>query len=76
MVVGRLRAVRLSGHPLFFIISDSTDKIFLVRASYMEIYNEGVYDLLAEVGKSIKESQLTFVKVLVRYYGMSNSRGR
>ena len=34
---------------IFNTIKESQDKMFLLRVSYMEIYNEGVYDLLAEV---------------------------
>ena len=38
-------------HIFNFIDSAETDKKFLVRASYLEIYNESILDLLSQTGK-------------------------
>jgi centromeric protein E len=38
--------VHMAAHDIFSYISNTTDRVFLVRASFVEIYNEEVRDLL------------------------------
>ena len=45
-------------HIFGVIEGDETDKKFLVRCSYLEIYNEEVFDLLTEHKKNILPEKL------------------
>ena len=45
-------------HIFGVIEQEETDKKFLVRCSYLEIYNEEVYDLLTEHKKNVMPEKL------------------
>lgn len=52
------RAIR----HIFQYAADHSDRLFLIRVSYMEIYNEEIYDLLAPPSADKK-------KVLYAFFG-------
>ena len=45
-------------HIFGFIDSDESDTKYLVRVSYLEIYNEDILDLLTEVKKGAAPEKL------------------
>lgn len=49
-----------------FIIFQSTNKEFLLRISYMEIYTEKIYDLFDDIEKTLKlqEDTVSFMNKL------------
>ena len=59
---------------VFEHIEHSQEKQFLLRVSYMEIYNENVHDLLAE--KEDRTKNLKFRCVHTRNVGYNSDKGR
>ena len=49
--------IPLAIHDLFTQIRESPDREFLLRASYLELYNESLLDLLSAEGKELSISE-------------------